>query len=396
MKSISAYTEEIDDLEAAAEELTEKVSELSLKKNTVGIFYADVDTDFQELYDNLRQKVSYPIVGVSALAMLQSNVGYATTGITFLVLTADDCEFTIGISEDITKENLTEQVRETYRKTAKRQSEKEKLIMLFATKVLTKQGDDFSEILTEESGGVPIYGAMASDALTFDRYRVFYNGEEKTAGAVIILISGNIKPLFRYEFSVSEETALRDEVCGSTEGLVSKMGEKGFVSALEEVGLSSDKTDVIVDYITSPFIATVKTEDGEKVRVLRNLTRLFHDTDKGMFLGGIPEGSTLSVSLVNRDDVQKSIEKALEKITKSIRQHTEYEYSTLLCSSCSARYLALGTNAAAEGKAFEDKIPNNMELAGIYSYGEFCPAQGEKTDKQYNVFQNSTFTIMAI
>ena len=46
MHSITVYTDEIDDLELAAEELSQKIpADFKLYKNSVGIIYCDVETD---------------------------------------------------------------------------------------------------------------------------------------------------------------------------------------------------------------------------------------------------------------------------------------------------------------------------------------------------------------
>jgi hypothetical protein len=129
------------------------------------------------------------------------------------------------------------------------------------------------------------------------------------------------------------------------------------------------------------------------VEVARNLSVLNRETGAGCFLGAIPEGSTLSIGIINRSDVQKSVNSSVDKILREIKEHG---YKTLLCTSCCARFLALASNINAEVEAYTGRVPEGISLAGLYSYGEYCPVRGNKTGELYNMFHNFTFAILAI
>ena len=102
MQSIALYTDEIDDLEAVAQEFHDKISaKLPLLKNSCGIIFCDIEADELELTEQLRKYYDFPIVGATAVALLTNNEGYQNTGINFLVLTADDCTFSVGITDEI-------------------------------------------------------------------------------------------------------------------------------------------------------------------------------------------------------------------------------------------------------------------------------------------------------
>ncbi len=50
----------------------------------------------------------------------------------------------------------------------------------------------------------------------------------------------------------------------------------------------------------------------------------------------------------------------------------------------------------AEGRAYEGRLPEGVNVQGVYIYGEFCPAKGKIKGGLYNVLSNETFTILAI
>ena len=72
------------------------------------------------------------------------------------------------------------------------------------------------------------------------------------------------------------------------------------------------------------------------------------------------------------------------------------EYSTVICTSCAARYLALSTQIDEEAERWFPQLPKEVTFMGMYSYGEFCPASDVVDGKDYNMFHNFTFTILAM
>jgi len=142
-------------------------------------------------------------------------------------------------------------------------------------------------------------------------------------------------------------------------------------------------------------VLTINRENGDSVEVARNLSMLNQDTGSGTFLGAVPEGSILSVGIISRTDVQKSVRQAFDVIFSEI-EASKGKYKTLLCNSCCARFLALASDTREETDAYSGRLPEDISLLGIYAYGEYCPVKGNKTGEYYNLFHNFTFTIMAI
>ena len=74
MDSVVLYTEEIDELDEAAEELFGQAESFSLKKNTLAILFTVDDTDYHELYEQLHKKWDFPIIGATAMTMLYHGI----------------------------------------------------------------------------------------------------------------------------------------------------------------------------------------------------------------------------------------------------------------------------------------------------------------------------------
>ena len=138
---------------------------------------------------------------------------------------------------------------------------------------------------------------------------------------------------------------------------------------------------------------TLEKDDGDKVEVARSLSMLDYESGSGFFLGTVPEGSMLSIGIVNKTDVEKSVGLAIDGILKKMKE-SEQEFHTMLCTTCCARFLALAGNVTAEVDSLDGHIPPSISLMGMYSNGEYCPVTGNVTGKEYNMFHNFTFTIM--
>lgn len=401
MNSTVLYTEEIDDLNEAAEELFAQTEAFAFCKNSLAILFTEEETEYPELYELLSAKWKFPIIGCTAMAMLLGKEGYCNTGISVLILSADDCTFTIGMTDELNVNNYEEQIGTTYRSLLSRldQANGEVKLIISYGGMLTKEedvaGDNLVGALNAVSGGVPIYGGTASDGFSFGGFRVFCNGQVTKNGQVMALVTGNIAPKFVCINSVENKASFSYEVTQSKNNLVYRLGNGTLLEALKKEDMVVDKADVLGDYLLSPFVVTVKQGDGEFVEVARNLSVLNQETGAGSFLGVIPEGAILNIGIINRADVKKSVELAFDMIFKQI-QEPGYNYRTLLCSSCCARFLALASNTSAEVEAYEGRLPEGVSLMGLYAYGEYCPVKGSLTGKEYNMFHNFTFTILAL
>lgn len=398
MNSIAVYTEEIDDLNEAVEELTAQAQDFDFRKNSLAVLFTEEETDYPELYRLLSEKWDFPIIGCTAMAMLSGKHGYCGMGISVLILSADDCAFSVGMTGELDVDNYREEITRTYEALEKQHSSDIKLILSYGGMVTDERnvaGDDLVDALNTVGKGVPVYGGTASDGFTFNGFHVFCNGEVKKNGQVMALISGNLDPTFVCINSVENRASFSYEVTQSVSNQVYRLGNGTFVDALKRENMEVNKTDVLGDYILSPFVVTIKRPDGDSVEVARNLSVLNQETGTGSFLGVIPEGSILNIGIISRADVQKSVDLAFDYIFKQLEE-SGYKYRTLLCSSCCARFLALASNTSAEAETYAGRLPEEVSLMGIYAYGEYCPVKGNQTGKEYNMFHNFTFTILAM
>lgn len=395
MRSWVTKTEEIDDLEVALEELKNGIPTEELLANTVGIAYVYYDADFEELSKLFCETFQFPIIGVSTMALLDKE-GYQAYGMELLVMSADDVRFSVGMTESLNKDNYEEKLEKLYYAMKGDAQEQEKLILSYTGKLVDVDADIYIKTFDQISGGVPVYGGMPSDMYTYTGFKVFYDGKVENYAAVVILVYGNVSPITLVEFSISNETRLENKVTKAADNVVFSLGDKTFVQSLEEAGLSSDNENVIMEYVQTPFVVKKEVENGETIEFLRNLAYLKHDTGVGVFLGQVPEGAELNVATISVDDIGKSVTQIFTNLIHEMEKKSDYRYSTVICTSCTARYMNLVGDKNIEGNAYKDIIPDDINLVGMYSYGELCPTKSSDSDKLYNMFHNETFTILAL
>ena len=397
MRSKTFFSDMIDEIDEAVEDIVEQIKGFELSKNSMGIVFADEEMDYPAFYEAFHKEFDFPLMGCTAMATLFGDIGYCDSGVSLMVLTADDCEFALEITDSLDKSNGDAEIAGAYERASSKLSEKEKLVISYGV-VATNQndvsGDGLIKRLDEVVQGVPIFGGLATEAFNYKESKVFCNDKAIDSGLVIALISGNINPKYVSVNSIENKSTFSFDITKSEGNIIYELNGKSLVKTLEDLDFIADKEDVIGDYLLSPFVVTMEQPSGDKVYAARNLSYLNLEEGSGTFLGFMPEGAGLSIGIINREDVQKSVQLAFSTMEEMIGGKSGYE--TLLCTTCCARFLALANDVKAEARVCQEQTPEGFSLFGMYSYGEFCPIKGEKTGKDYNMFHNFTFTILAI
>lgn len=395
MRSLQAFTKEVDDIALAVSQLRERIDTSLLMSNTCGIVFCGFEPDMEELVQKLKEVFDFPFFGCTGIGVL-STEGYSQSSISLLVLTADDVSFSIGMTRDIEGPDDICAFADTYNECVAPLCDKAKLIFTYVPWLTNVTFDDIVSLLDKESGQVPVYGGIASDGWTFDSTYVFTNEGVSQNRGVMMVVSGNVRPIFTTEHSTTLTTNLHKTVTKAEGTVVYELDGRPVTDFIREMGLITDKTQVILDFLGTPFLASQKTSDGDEIDTLRCLGVIDHENHSCGYIGRIDEGSELNMVLISKEDIEASVKMAFDEILEKISQSGDYAYSSIFCSSCAARYCLLVADKNAEGRAYEGRLPEGLNVQGVYIYGEFCPAKGKKNGRLYNVLSNETFTILAI
>ncbi|MEE3467850.1 MAG: FIST N-terminal domain-containing protein [Eubacterium sp.] len=399
MESKVVYTEEMDDLEEAVEEIFEAFSDFEIKKNSLAIIFMEEDVEYLELYEGLREKWDFPIIGCTATALLMSGQGYHSDGINVMVMTGDDVNFVAGVTDELTRDNYEESINSLYNDLTTQLGEEEKLIISYGVCVTAKNhvaADDLLEATNKISHGKPIIGGLAADRFNFEDTRVFCNDKLVKNGQVMALIAGNLDPHFFHVTSIENRASEQSfTITKSEHNEVFCLDGEPMMDVLAREGFEVGKSDVLREYLLTPFIVTIPQPDGGEVRVARNLSMINHENKSGVFLGAMPEGSKLQIGMINRDRVKETVVQATNAMLEHIKSSGR-KYSTVICTSCAARFLALSSRIENEVTGWVETLPDNLNMIGMYSNGEFCPVPDETSGMEYNTFHNFTLVMLLL
>lgn len=362
IKTLTAFTSEIDDAEIAVDEI---LGQLSLKENLLANSIGLV-TCYSECIDSgivkaLSDALPFDIIGCTSM-------GFATNGevghllFTITVITSDDVFFSAGISNSVLTEQDTA-LSALYSSLKGRLSTDPVFMVSFMPLIYTVGGDVFIECLNKASDNLPLFGTLAVDhTKDYSESKTIYNGETYTDCLALVVVGGNIHPEFIVE-SISEDRYLKQKaiITASEANLLMEVNGVPVVKYMETLGLTKDGK--IEGPSTIPFL--VDFNDGTKP-----VTRaIFAETPEGYAVcGGVmPVNSTLSISAIDYDEVIRTTTKITEEILN------RKSLNGVLMFSCVGRNYALGIKTCDEMHLAEEKLGGALPYQLAYSGGEVCP-----------------------
>jgi len=379
VKPLYAYTEEIDDIDAAVSTILEQLDvDGNLLSNTCGIltFYSEfVDTG---VITALCERLPFPVVGTTTMGTAVPGVnGSLLLGL--MVLTSDDVTFSAVMTESLTGD-LREPIEAAYAEGVAALGEAPKLIMPFAPLIFHHAGDDYVDILNELSGGAPCFGTLTVD-LTAD-YRecgVLHNGRFAKDRMALLFLGGAVAPDFIVVSIAEEKVWQRSAVITASKGnVLREVNNQPLARYLEGIGLA--KEGVIASSVnTFPFVLDYNDGTRPVVRALLQVT----PDNCGACGGRMPVGASLSVATFNRTDVLATTTDALTQVM------AKQNRSALIMLSCAGRSMALGADTTAEMALLDECLGSSLPYLFAYSGGEICPVDGGN-GTQINRFHNDT------
>jgi hypothetical protein len=379
IKMLTAFTEEIDDVDAAAAELQGQLDlDHRCLTHSLGIIHCYSDFVDSGVVKAISEKFPFDTLGSTTMSVSTPS-GMSSMGLTVTVLTSDDVNFAGGVSSPIT-DSVAAPLTELYNRISAKLSEKPAVLMPFIPFLLNVGGDEFVEKLDALSGGVPAFGTMAiSNEPDFSRTSTFYNGESYPSSLALALIGSGAEPEF-LSVSVNDENILKQKavITGVNRNILQSINNMPAVKYLESIGLA--KEGDVMGIASMPFI--IYLEDGSIL-----IRACFGATGEGaLILGGaVPVNSTIALGVMGFEDVISSTER---KVTEALKAAGD---RGLLMYSCGGRKLALGMQPLAEhekaGECLGDK-PHHF----VYSGGEVFPSR-LSDGRMINHFQNDSLII---
>ncbi|MDR3230231.1 MAG: FIST C-terminal domain-containing protein [Synergistaceae bacterium] len=380
MRSIVAVTDEMDNAEAAVQELWDRIVENGpLGKNCCGFVYCDVEMPHEEFTAALKKKLPFEVVGCTSIANFDAKNGAQILSAVLVVLTGDDVRFGVALTDTLTPENLRQELSAACEKTRTAVGEPGKLLFLVPPFNDVVPLDEYVDTLSELTGGIPVFGGLPSSNVADGDILMYADGRVFTDRAAIVLVGGNVRPIFSVQNVLSDLSEQKHVISKAEKNVVYTVEEMTFTDYLRQAGLPVDdliaQGDLAV-YVSTPLKVNMSQDnDQDKVPIVRTIKTLSLADGSGVLFGAISENSVVSIVTMKRQDIQESCRMAVKEIQDKIEaaRGDGYTYSTLLCVSCGGRYMVMGDDKDIEGNILVENLPSGMTLSGFYAYGEICP-----------------------
>jgi hypothetical protein len=376
---LTAYTREIDDLEAAVNEILEQLNlNERLLRHGVGIL-----SFHPEFLDSGAVRAVSEALPFDSIGGTTCNV--AVDGamgdlmLTLTVLTSDDIVFRAGASLPI-EDDPQEAIKELYSRLAPPSLERPSLLFTLAPVISHTGGDDFIEALDTVSGGVPLFGSMAfTYRPDFGGIETCWNGNRYSNVLTLIAMFGEVKPEFHLTFIPKDNIIQQNAVITqAAKNQVQSINGQAPLQYLESVGLAENGS--IAGIASIPFVLTLP--DGSQM-----VRSAYGVTDEGYILafGAVPQGVKTGFSGCGAEFVLQSARETAQTMASSKARNA-------LIFACGGRQSTLGPSTEAETKELAKLLDNRISYQFAYSGGEFCPMRN-RNGKLVNRFHN--FSLIA-
>jgi hypothetical protein len=379
IKMLTAFTGEIDDVDAAVSELLGQL-DLDHKRlaNSLAVIHCYSDFVDSGVVKALSEKLPFDTVGSTTISASASSM-LGETGLSVTVLTSDDVRFVSGVSAPVT-DSVDAPLSELYGRIAAALDGKPAMLMPFIPFLLNVGGDEFIEKLDSLSGGVPAFGTLAiSNEPDYSRSYTFYNGESYLASMALAAFVGDAAPEF-LSVSVNEENILKQKavITGVNRNILQTINNIPAVNYLESIGIV--KGGDVTGLQAMPFI--IYLEDSSLL-----IRSCIGGTGDGALIlcGAVPLNSSIALATMGFEDVVSSTEAKVMEALAAARGRG------ILMYSCAGRNWCLGMQPLAEHEKVKECL-GDRPYHFAYSGGEIFPSRLDD-GRLVNHLQNDSLII---
>jgi hypothetical protein len=383
IKTLIAYTTEIDDAGSAASEI---LAQLSLKsgllKNSVGIVTCYIDFINTGTVKEICARLPFDVVGINTMYSATSSES-GELMLVLTVLTSDDVSFAAAVSAPL-RNGGKEELPELYRRAASALPDEPKLILTFPPFMPGMSGDEFVRHLDAASGGVPMFGSQPCDFTTSMRTPfVLFGGEFYADRAAIVLLCGDIKPTFSCTKITDDKILRREAIVTDSDGnILKEINRIPALKYLESLGIAS-KGQIDGKHLLFPLVIDYNDGVGPLMRTITS-----HTPEGHLLLSGtIPTDSTLGFGALDAGYIVDSAENMINRAMYR-------DYDCVFIVSCIIRNLILGFDNMAEIEKIQSLMTDATPFLLTCSGGEFCPV-ATKDGSLANRFHNVTACLCA-
>ena len=391
LKCASIFTYEVDDPEAALEQIKAQLDEkLSLLEHSAGIIMCHPEFIASGVAMHICEQLPFEMAGGTTSAQA-ANSEFAELILTIFVMTSDDVWFKAGMTGCL-EETIDGPVKTAFEGAIMGASAPPGLALLFLPLIPKYSGDSYVTAVQKVIPNVPLFGPITvDDTLTYESTRTIYNGENHKTAMSFVLCYGNIKPRFIIGTFPDDKVMpyKKGEVTKSRGPLVYEINNISAYKYFESIGFV-DKDGFAQSFNLVPFMVKQKKRaDYDGIPVIRGIAT-FNEDGAAFFRGDVDEGSTFTIAVSEAEDALSETRKKLEQI------NTLPDVNGALIFSClGRRIMIMHINPVLELEIAKDTVNPEIPFTMGYAGGEISPTSvtnGIPT----NVFHNFSLIILVV
>jgi hypothetical protein len=328
----------------------------------------------------LCESLPFPVIGAITSAQAVPETADALL-LTLMVLTSDDVEFEIAQTSSLRNEP-GKTIAQTYAKAASARAERPALILAYAPFIVENSGDEYVNVLTDASEGVPCFGTLAvDDTADFSNCFMICNGAHCNDRMAMLLIYGEIKPRFFIATISREKIIDKSALITKSKGhILMEVNDRPVVEYFEDLGLTG-ASETAYAMTSLPFMLDYGDGTPQVSKVFIGLSPERH----AICAGAMPEGATLCIGVFDKEDVMLTTGEAVNNALADAAGA-----SGILIYSCISRSMSLGADQLMELNLVKERLAAGLPFMMAYSGGEICPTRVSDA-KAINRFHNNAF-----
>ena len=368
LKCASVYTSEIDDADAALNDIKAQIAEkIELLENTVGIITCHTEFILTGVMKYVCENLPFDIVGITTAAMAV-NDNFGDLALAIFIITSDDTRFITGAS-DRDGDDVEGPITAAYSKIAAEIAEQPKLVLTFPPFFPITLRSEYIKAWGKLAPGTPVFGSFAADDnVDFEESETIYNGINYKDTTPFILCYGNINPRFLLGPIPSGNDIPSEGVVTKSKGsFVYEINHMKAHDYLKNLDLKDELTTEDVLLLFPLRVHFKDSPDYDGIPVLR-VHGGFSDDGAAIFHGDMPEGSTFSYASPIPEDI---ISSTIQKI-EEVNIMSEVNGVLFLSSGC-RRMVIIGIDPFIELESARNTLNSPIPFLMGYSGGTMCP-----------------------
>ncbi|MDR2820737.1 MAG: FIST C-terminal domain-containing protein [Desulfovibrio sp.] len=375
----TAYTEEVDDVESAVDEILRQVDIAGLSSESVGILFCHREFLDSGVVDGLRARLPFDVIGMTTMAGATA-AGHGDFMLNLAVLSGDDVVFRTAVTEPLTAGNAREAMAAAYGAARAQLPGDPAFIISFFPFLNDISSADVLKYLDAACSGIPVWGSVASGMdMSYAGAGIIGDGSFHEKSAVVLLLYGPLEPEFIVasipDRNISDRGALITESDGC---ILKKVNDIPLLSYFEDAGIVMR---IGQDNTTLPLM--VDYGDGSKPVALA----VYALTPENWAVcgGEVPEGAFFFCGEMDKDGIMESAGEAMTQIQKVEGK------TCLLMLPCVTRYIMMTPEQDEEIRFVSETLGGRKPFVFALSGGEICPVR-DRNGVRHNRHHNFTFS----